>query len=61
MRRKTDAILFALLMAASLCQAQEVTFWEKVNYILTKPAIIDTAFVYQPKAGFSLGLTKSRF
>ena len=56
MRRKTDAILFALLIAASLCQAQEVTFWEKVNYILTKPAIIDTAFVYQPKAGFSLGL-----
>ena len=49
-------ILLVLLMAAGLCQAQGVSFWEKVNYRLTKPAEIDTAFVYQPKAGFSLGL-----
>ena len=36
-------------------QAQELTFWQKVNYRLTKPAEIDTMRIYQPKAGLSLG------
>jgi len=37
-------------------QAQERTFWQKVNHFLTKPAMVDTTLIYQPKAGFSLGL-----
>ena len=37
-------------------QAQEVTFWSKVNHFLTKPAKIDTAKIYQPKPSFSLGM-----
>lgn len=53
---KTNVILFLLLIVAGLSKAQEVTFWQKVNYRLTKPAEVDTMFVYQPKSGFSLGL-----
>ena len=37
-------------------QAQEITFWHKVNSFLTKPAVVDTMFIYQPKPCFSLGL-----
>ena len=37
-------------------QAQEITFWHKVNHFLTKPAPVDTTLIYQPKAGFSLGV-----
>ena len=37
-------------------QAQETTFWQKVNYMLTKPAVVDTTRIYQPKPCFSLGL-----
>ncbi|MBR3709874.1 MAG: DUF4421 family protein [Bacteroidales bacterium] len=37
-------------------QAQELTFWHKVNSFLTKPAVVDTTCIYQPKPCFSLGL-----
>ncbi|MBP5573171.1 MAG: DUF4421 family protein [Bacteroidales bacterium] len=37
-------------------QAQERTFWHQVNRFLTKPAVVDTTRIYQPKACFSLGL-----
>ena len=37
-------------------QAQELTFWHKVNSFLTKPAVVDTSRIYQPKPCFSLGL-----
>ena len=36
-------------------QAQELTFWQKVNNIFVKPAVVDTTRIYQPKAGISLG------
>ena len=49
-------IAIAFLFAAMSAHAQEIGFWNKVNAFLTKPAVVDTAFVYQPKAGFSLGL-----
>ena len=45
----------ASLFIAMTAQAQEAGFWNKVNAFLTKPAVVDTAFVYQPKASFSLG------
>ena len=48
--------LAALFLCMSSMQAQESTFWQKVNYFLTKPAVVDTTRIYQPKAGFSLGL-----
>lgn len=56
MKRKTTVLLLVLIVSSALCQAQEATFWQKVNYRLTKPAVVDTTFIYQPKAGFSLGL-----
>lgn len=56
MKTKTIVPLFAMLMASSLCQAQNGSFWQKANAMLTKPAEVDTAYVYQPKASFSLGL-----
>ena len=37
-------------------QAQETTFWGKVNNLLTKRALIDTTRLYQPKPCFSLGV-----
>lgn len=37
-------------------QAQELTFWHKINHFLTKPAVVDTNRIYQPKPCFSLGL-----
>ena len=46
----------AFLLAAMTASAQENTFWNKVNYLLTKPANVDTMHIYQPRAGFSLGL-----
>ena len=49
-------IAIAFLFAAMSAHAQEIGFWNKVNAFLTKRAVVDTAFVYQPKAGFSLGL-----
>lgn len=49
-------VFITFLFAAMSTHAQEVGFWNKVNAFLTKPAVVDTAFVYQPKAGFSLGL-----
>ena len=45
-----------LLIAVISVQAQNSTFWRKVNLFLTKPAVIDTTRIYQPKACFSLGL-----
>lgn len=49
------AIITCLCCLISL-QAQENTFWRKVNYFLTKPAVIDTLRIYQPKPCFSLGV-----
>ena len=49
-------LIVVLLFAALTAHGQEVTFWHKVNHTLTKPADVDTMVVFQPKAGFSLGL-----
>ena len=50
-------LLTVVLLLLVICtQAQELTIWQKVNYMLTKPAKVDTMRIYQPKAGFSLGL-----
>lgn len=48
--------LITILLAVNSLQAQEITFWHKVNSFLTKPAVVDTMFIYQPKPCFSLGL-----
>ena len=48
--------LIAFLLGFVSLQAQELNFWQKVNKFLTKPAVVDTSFVYQPKACFSLGV-----
>ena len=56
MNLKSYIILLPLLMIAGFCESQEVAFWNKINNILTKSAKIDTVLVYQPKAGFSLGV-----
>jgi hypothetical protein len=48
--------LITILLAVYSLQAQEITFWHKVNSFLTKPAVVDTMFIYQPKPCFSLGL-----
>ena len=45
-----------LLVAVISVQAQNPTFWQKVNRFLTKPAVVDTTCIYQPKPCFSLGL-----
>ena len=34
-------------------QAQNTSFWHKVNHFLTKPAVIDSSRIYQPKPCFS--------
>ena len=49
-------IAITLLFGLVSLQAQEITIWQKVNHFLTKPAIIDTTRIYQPKPCFSLGL-----
>lgn len=49
-------IIIAFFLGVSSLQAQERTFWHKVNYFLTKPAVLDTTRIYQPKPCFSLGL-----
>jgi hypothetical protein len=49
-------IIIAFFLGVSSLQAQEHTFWHKVNYFLTKPAVVDTTRIYQPKPCFSLGL-----
>ena len=53
---KKLVVIALLFFAAMSTHAQEVGFWNKINAFLTKPAVVDTAYVYQPKAGFSLGL-----
>lgn len=45
-----------LLVAVISVQAQNPTFWQKVNRFLTKPALVDTTRIYQPKPCLSLGL-----
>jgi hypothetical protein len=50
------AFLFSLLLVALSTQAQETSFWHKINRFLTKRAVVDTTRIYQPKASFSLGL-----
>ena len=49
-------ITIAFLLGTLSLQAQKTTFWQKVNYMLTNPAKVDTTRIYQPKTGFSLGL-----
>ena len=53
MRRLLVITILFLCMAS--IQAQELTFWQKVNNIFVKPAVVDTTRIYQPKAGISLG------
>lgn len=50
--------LFAimLLFAALSVQAQKLTFWQKVNNLLTTFPNIDSSYIYQPKQGFTLGM-----
>ena len=48
--------LIIMLFGVFSLQAQEITFWNKVNHFLTKPAVIDTTCIYQPKPCFSLGM-----
>lgn len=45
-----------LLIVVISVQAQNSTFWRKVNHFFTKPAVVDTTRIYQPKPCFSLGL-----
>lgn len=52
--RKT--LIFFLLLAAISTQAQEITFWHRVKGFFTRRAVVDTAYIYQPEPGFSLGL-----
>lgn len=49
-------VIIAFLIGMAPLQAQKNTFWGKVNYFLTKPAVVDTTRIYQPKPSFSLGL-----
>lgn len=56
---KRALIIITLLLCTASMQAQKSTFWQKVNYMLAKPAKVDTTRIYQPKAGFSLGLFTS--
>lgn len=53
---KRPLFIITLLLSIVSSQAQERTFWQKVNYFLTKPAVVDTSRIYQPKPSFSLGL-----
>lgn len=53
--RQSIAVIILLLGCVSM-QAQEDSFWHKVNRFLTKPAVVDTTRIYQPKAALSLGL-----
>lgn len=50
--------LFAITVsfAAFSVQAQELTFWQKVNNLLTTFPKIDSTYIYQPKQGFTLGM-----
>lgn len=55
--RKSLVVIFLLSMLCA--QAQELNFWQKANNLLTKFKNIDSAYVYQPKQGFTLGLFSS--
>jgi hypothetical protein len=50
--------LFAITVffAAISVQAQELTFWQKVNKLLTTFPNIDSTYIYQPKQSFTLGM-----
>lgn len=48
--------VIGLLCGLISLQAQELTIWQKANHLLTKPAMVDTTRIYQPKSSFSLGL-----
>ena len=52
---KRILLTLIILTAVTGIQAQELTFWQKVNNALVKPAVVDTTRIYQPKAGFSIG------
>ena len=53
---KKHLIIFVLFCTVGSLQAQKPTFWNRVNNLLTKPANVDSTRVYQPTAGFSLGV-----
>jgi hypothetical protein len=53
---KKHLVHIAFIFGIIPLQAQETTLWGKVNYFLTKPAVVDTTRIYQPKPCFSLGL-----
>jgi len=51
--------IFLLLFCSVSLNAQETTFWKKVNGFLTKPDKADSTFIYQPLKGFTLGVCSS--
>ncbi len=53
---KRGFLIIILIIAAIGMQAQERSFWQKANAFITKPAVVDTTRIYQPKPCFSLGL-----
>lgn len=53
---KRSLLTTIILVVAIGVQAQVPTFWQKVNRFLTKPAVVDTTRIYQPRPCFSLGL-----
>ena len=55
--KKLVVLVFMFVVVA--VQAQDATIWNKVHAFITKPEKVDTAFIYQPKPGFSLGLSSS--
>ena len=52
---KRPIIIILLFLCITSIPAQEQTFWQKVNNIFVKPAVVDTTRIYQPKAGISIG------
>ena len=48
--------LVALLFFAISAQAQENALLNKVKRLVTKPAAVDSAYIYQPRPSFSLGV-----
>lgn len=52
---KRFLIIITLFVGCVSSQAQETSFWHKVNRLLTKPAVVDSTYIYQPKPCFALG------
>jgi hypothetical protein len=48
-------LILIFLLSILSGQAQKLTFWQKVNRVMTTYNNVDTLYVYQPKQGFTLG------